>query len=611
MSDADLTTDRQVERGIKQFHCHGECLIVFEAAFFWGLAVRLCDWSKIIVLEHDFVRAASCPLSIAAFQKIGEKLLAVPLEEIMTYLPRVTCLLASGSAKFLTRFFEKGKIFDPANLEGQLLSGLLVCTDSSRRAPDVTPFQWNSLRHSRVGGATTKRVWLASLSLKDTIVVPQAVLRTIGNIIDHGIRPDPSKPTPLSTHYIPSDRLLISEAGICVPVVYPTHFTFTGYGSRALTFSELALSLDLPVWVAKNDDLMRQVVESKTLFTIVPLKFLITGLDSQLKMIRPVIRDAPVIGDSESLATSIGMKRLVLALEEERGDWISSLGIWLPPDWASQELVSDRAAKDDDALIANGMWDLRIIPLLGGNPKTLEVLRSFGNRCWNRNAYKSFCSYLQRHYGKDWVSQLATLRQQRGKKGPHDFSLLKDADAGYDVLSQVLQGEWWEWSMGSSLLFWRWSTPFQIQCARDGMPIHVSGALPRNRKPQRPIAPDLKPLYVEKLDKVRERGYIQPGRVVSLTHMFDVPKGASDIRMVYDGTSSGLNDALWAPSFWLPNTESAMRMYDYSTYCVDMDLGEMFLNFPMDPAIRPYAGVDLTQLVSDFRRARPDTFAAQ
>ena len=70
--------------------------------------------------------------------------------------------------------------------------------------------------------------------------------------------------------------------------------------------------------------------------------------------------------------------------------------------------------------------------------------------------------------------------------------------------------------------------------------------------------------------------------------------------MVYDGTSSGLNEALWAPSFWLPTSESALRMYDYDSYCVDVDLGEMFLNFPMDPAIRPHAGVDLSQFTREF-----------
>jgi hypothetical protein len=34
----------------------------------------------------------------------------------------------------------------------------------------------------------------------------------------------------------------------------------------------------------------------------------------------------------------------------------------------------------------------------------------------------------------------------------------------------------------------------------------------------------------------------------------------------------------------------------YYSFTVDADLGEMFLNFPMDPAIRPHAGVELTGL---------------
>ena len=52
----------------------------------------------------------------------------------------------------------------------------------------------------------------------------------------------------------------------------------------------------------------------------------------------------------------------------------------------------------------------------------------------------------------------------------------------------------------------------------------------------------------EKVVEVRKRGYIETGEVQSLTHMFEVAKGIS-IRMVYDGTSSGLNDALWALHF--------------------------------------------------------------
>ena len=66
--------------------------------------------------------------------------------------------------------------------------------------------------------------------------------------------------------------------------------------------------------------------------------------------------------------------------------------------------------------------------------------------------------------------------------------------------------------------------------------------------------------------------------------------------MVYNGTTSGLNSSLWAPSFYMPTASAAARLMSFYTWCVDLDLGEMFLNFPMDLKIRPFAGIDLTPL---------------
>ena len=54
------------------------------------------------------------------------------------------------------------------------------------------------------------------------------------------------------------------------------------------------------------------------------------------------------------------------------------------------------------------------------------------------------------------------------------------------------------------------------------------------------------------LDTVRRNGYIQKGEVKSLTSFFDVPKDVDDIRLIYNGTSSGLNDSVFAPWFSLP-----------------------------------------------------------
>ena len=72
---------------------------------------------------------------------------------------------------------------------------------------------------------------------------------------------------------------------------------------------------------------------------------------------------------------------------------------------------------------------------------------------------------------------------------------------------------------------------------------------------------------------------------------FEVDKD-SDIRLVYNGTSCGLNDALWAPNFWLPTPATAARTLSYGYYMVDINLGEMFLNFPLHKALQRFSGVE-------------------
>jgi hypothetical protein len=85
--------------------------------------------------------------------------------------------------------------------------------------------------------------------------------------------------------------------------------------------------------------------------------------------------------------------------------------------------------------------------------------------------------------------------------------------------------------------------------------------------------------------------------VASLTSYFAVPKGENDIGLVYDGSDSGLNEALWLSSFWLPNSGSAVRLISFYSFLFDLDIGECFLNFPNDPIIPPYCGVDVTPFV--------------
>lgn len=97
-----------------------------------------------------------------------------------------------------------------------------------------------------------------------------------------------------------------------------------------------------------------------------------------------------------------------------------------------------------------------------------------------------------------------------------------------------------------------------------------------------------------KLMKVRRLGYIKAGKVKSLTSYFAVPKGESNIRMVYDGTKSGLNEAKWAPWFSLPTIESHLRFVSLESYLEDIDVGNMFHNFMLNEEVQQYAGIDVT-----------------
>jgi hypothetical protein len=57
--------------------------------------------------------------------------------------------------------------------------------------------------------------------------------------------------------------------------------------------------------------------------------------------------------------------------------------------------------------------------------------------------------------------------------------------------------------------------------------------------------------------------------------------------MVYDATKCGLNELVWAPNFFIPSVESMVDLLDSKSWMADIDLGGMFLNFPLDPKVRP------------------------
>ena len=222
--------------------------------------------------------------------------------------------------------------------------------------------------------------------------------------------------------------------------------------------------------------------------------------------------------------------------------------------------IRQKAAKNDNAAVEFEFWNGPFLKKLaaGGRSKgfltnlreakigykrihVLDVLRGFLLRVWRRSVHRSLCRYMRSEHGAQW------------------FRLSHpDVRAGRDCLTRSANATFWDWSAGSRLFFWRWPLESRIW-ARDGHPVYITGDLPSYRRAQpKESDPNVREKVKEKLEKFIDRGYVANGKVNSLISYFAVPKGESDVRLVFDGTKSGLNAALWAPSFHLPTVDSLL-----------------------------------------------------
>ena len=244
-----------------------------------------------------------------------------------------------------------------------------------------------------------------------------------------------------------------------------------------------------------------------------------------------------------------------------------------------------KAAKNDNAAVPIEMWnkytregaasvDAKISDAAFG--KAADVIRVQLLCWWKRSVTRSFLK---------WV-------RDRKKKG--DSPTNEAMEAGRDAVARAAAATVWGWPEGSTPFFWRWPAEYE-SIIMSGLKLWIMDKLePWTQAQKLPKDAKNKEKVLEKLADIRRKGYVEAGKVESLISFFEVPKGESDIRMVYDGTKSGLNDALWAPWFPLPTVETMLRSVTGGTWLGDNDVGEMFLNFMLHEEVRRLCGVDFT-----------------
>ena len=223
------------KRGYREATASKVCGLSFEGCPVWIWAIRLSDWSKIVITGSDEVRLRQGYLT--TWTVVKERLEIVVERDIPT-LQGVDMWFVSGSMEYLQ--YSATPLLTPRTC--WLSSG-------GRRKPSCCEgWQWTSVSHSRVGGTTSSTGMFGFVGLPQIVVPADPIRRAIGHIVKYSERPVPCQVPFVGDHYTVADLLSVHKLDI--PVVFSSGFSRTGWGYRTLVDSEIGQAYDLPSFVS-------------------------------------------------------------------------------------------------------------------------------------------------------------------------------------------------------------------------------------------------------------------------------------------------------------------------------------------------------------------------
>ena len=474
----------------------------------------------------------------------------------------------------------------------------LVVTDRIRNLP--LRLKIRKFIHTDFGGISTNKFslglsegWQSNENFQDTML-PNIVRRLtrLANVTEPGksFTPTSKKNIDDLHDYTPTLQQLVDSK-----FTLPNVICGSKWVQRKLTLEEIATAMDFPVGVVKG---LSKRFENKNEVKM--------NLWAQVPPTKPIQWLGKILNDH------FLQKNLRKEVGPVEGKATSQQGIDYSDEEIYLKIQQTKAVKNDDASADFSIWNRKASDtsfigdtdrwkIVAGSSEELDGVEEKRVRCfdglrglqlrWHKwKVRRSFIKYLRRRYTtQDFVSFLG-----RRRKGLLSTDLGRDLVAGKLALDKEEAASFWEWDEGSYPFFWRWPKGVRLDM-RDGTILWKTGPLPTSVDRQMVSSDKTTAARVEeKIDKVRSKDYIGPGWIVSITHFFDVPKGEDDIRIVYDLTRSGLNGVLWVPSFWMPSISHVLDCATHQSWFCDVDVGEMFLNFPLDLSIRPFCGVDLS-----------------
>jgi hypothetical protein len=549
--------------------------------------------SEFANLSRSFVAGLGIPVyELATMKKDeGRKQLQRELEGVRTVMLDGNC----------PRWIVK-EVLDTREMEEVLSWGMKAITEGARADWKV---QHVGLTHHKAGGITDGEFILhvarrSGASWEGFKRQPRRKGESIGSVTKLGIsgrfmkivekqeRGDNKDSGKSLVHWAIPGTVLASTSLLPYgkgPKFWPkvrTKFGGEWWVDRFLTDREKFAVLDVP---EKLVDMATDLNQAQALLEhVVPIKILQTGS----QVLRPA-ESTKTFGkglkNENKKDACVSNANLVVETVLEEGDDVTN-GATVKPEIADKAGdFGAKAVKHDKAPVHHDMW----------NRKTIEGLSNFDNtREWKEDFDKVRSWLLVRWKRRLWTGFRRWANEEtKGRTGVASLDE-KWREAARDALRRGCDTTWWEWKSGSRPFYWNWPEDIQDTIAH-GLKLWLKGTLePWTRAQKRTKNKENCEKVMAKLLDIQKKGYIEPGVIESLISYFDVPKGESDIRMVYDGTASGLNDVLFAPWFPLPTVNTMLRSMEPGYFMSDNDVGEMFLNFILHEDVRRLCGIDLT-----------------
>eukprot|EP00980_Cylindrotheca_fusiformis_P005545 scaffold1173_cov84-Cylindrotheca_fusiformis.AAC.3 len=600
------------------------CLIWGTVGFFWLLALRPSDWVQVFLIGSipsfwssainstwsDRLHCTSSWPSLAVLQDVHLGFVGEP------DLASLCSSLQAAPYNGPTIGFHQQRSSAPDRHRRRIIS----------RVPP--PMATQKVSHHSVGGVTTFQGFFLLRHLPALPLAP-AVPMFLRSIVDHKTYLPPWDSSQSGPTLTEDDLLPVATP--LAPLLIHSRFSPSGFGLRSLTPRELFSAWDLPLW-SPSPPVTRRATAS-VLQGFPPLSPLLRLADAAVQLLGPP--GSPVHGLALAPLPTLDPSDL-------HRSWLPRLQRWLSHDWIDRSLLTPKAAKVDGADLPTHLWDQRISLLFPCPTAALTRLRSFLFSVACRSLFRSFLRYMRQSHGDLWTVFVHRSHSGGGSGGVSGgvsssslpFSLndpmlteqrrltdeahffIRDVVVGRLAISQFNRASWWKWEGGSTPIFWRWPTPEARRAARDGFPFYIKEeALPSFHAKTKPLKPDVALCLADKVGDLLIKNYVSPFRdhepPSSQIDYFAVPKVVSaegeilDVRLVFNGTSCGLNDALWSPSFWLPTPDTALRKLHFSSQMVDFDLGEFFLNFFLPFNVRHLTGINLAPLAKSLGPLAP------